>query len=73
MRKDIEKNRIPRNFNRIVGEMLIDTNMDKAGDKVHVFKNDSGYLVLNLRTGKYAHTFASILRDSCLFKILEIA
>lgn len=47
-------NRIPRNFNCITGKMLIDTNMDKINDILHIYKNDNntGYLALNTRTQK---------------------
>lgn len=65
-------NRIPRKFNRITGEMLIDTNMSKQGDTLHIFKNDSGYLALNLRTGKYAYMFVSMLRNNKVFKLIEV-
>ena len=34
--------RLPVKFNRITGKMLIETNMDKPGDVLHVFKNDFG-------------------------------
>lgn len=65
-------NRIPRKFNQIVGEMLIETNMNKSGDVMHVYKNDFGYLALNTRTQQYAYMFASMLRNSDLFKLIEI-
>ena len=65
-------NRIPRKFNQITGKMLIKTNMDEPGDIIHVFKNDYGYSVLNLRTGKYAYAFLSMLRTSEIFQIQEI-
>lgn len=66
-------NRIPRKFNRITGEVLVDTNLDIAGDTLHVFKNDFGYLALNKRTGKYGYMFASMLRNSDVFSVTEIA
>lgn len=66
------RNVIPRQFLRIDGTMLIETNMDRPGDKLHVFKNDSGYLALNLRTGKFAYMFASMLRDANIFKLEAI-
>ena len=65
-------NRIPRKFHRITGEMLINTNMDQAGDVLHVYKNNYGYLALNMRTGKYAYTFVSMLRNAEIFHITEI-
>lgn len=66
------KNVIPRNFNKIVAEMLIDTSCDKKGDVVHVFKNQYGYIELNTRTGLYARPFASMLRNGDCVKIIEI-
>ena len=65
-------NKIPRKSYRITGEMLINTNMDKAGDIINVFKNDLGYLGLNIRTGKYAYIFVSMLRDPEVFKLIEV-
>lgn len=65
-------NRIPKEFNQIVGRMLIDTNMDKKEDILHIYKNDSGYLALNTRTNKYAYCFGSMLRNAQVFELLEI-
>lgn len=65
-------NRIPRKFNRICGEMLIATNLDQPGDILHVYKNDFGYLGLNLRTGKHAYYFVSMLRNPEIFRMEEI-
>ena len=52
--------------------MLIETNTDKPGDVLHVFKNDLGYLALNLRTGKYAYAFVSMLRNKAIFELQEV-
>lgn len=67
-------NRIPRKFNRITGEMLIETNHDKPGDVLHIYKNDcsTGYLALNNRTKKYAYVFVSMLRNTETFKLISI-
>lgn len=65
-------NRIPRKFYQIAGEMLINTNMTQAGDVLHIYKNNSGYLALNTRTGKYFYTFVSMLRNSEIFRITKI-
>lgn len=69
-----KSNVIPRRFNYIAGEMLVDTNLSKAGDIIHIYKNDcgTGYLALNMRTQKYAYIFAAMLRDGDVFKIIEI-
>lgn len=67
-----KSNIIPRNFNCITGRILIDTNLDKAGDVLHVYKNDCGYLALNTRTGKYEYIFASMLRNAELFEKINI-
>lgn len=66
------KNVIPRNFKRIVAEMLIDTSCDKKGDIVHLFKDECGYRELNTRTGLYARPFVSMLRNGEYVKIIEI-
>lgn len=70
----LKKNRIPRKFNRIIVEMLIDTSCNKVGDILHIYKNDCGsnYLALNKRTGNYAYMFASMLRNNDLCKIIQI-
>ena len=65
-------NRIPRKFNRIKGIMLIDTNMDKKGDILHIYKNDYGYLSLNTRTQKHAYYFPSMLRNEEIFELVDI-
>ncbi len=66
------KNVIPRKFTRITGEMLIQTSATAAGDVLHVFKNDFGYLALNTNTGEYLYIFPSMLRDAQIFKITEV-
>lgn len=42
-----KKNRIPHNFNRITGKLLIETSAGKPAE-YHVYKNNCGYLGLNL-------------------------
>jgi hypothetical protein len=67
------KNRIPRKFNQIIGKMLINTNMDKVNDILHIYKNDVGYLALNTRTQKYAYCFGDMLRNAEIFQLIEIS
>lgn len=64
-------NVIPRNFNKIVGKILIDTNVDIKGDILEISNNDY-YRVLNRRTLKYSHANMNILRNKELFEIIEI-
>jgi hypothetical protein len=54
--------------------MLIETNMGKVNDIIHIYKNDcsTGYLGLNLRTGKYAQIFVSMLRNEQIFELEEV-
>lgn len=66
------KNVIPRNFTKIVAEMLIDTSCDKKGDILYLFKDGCGYRALNTRTGSWARPFAAMLRNGDCVKILEI-
>lgn len=68
------RNRIPRTFARIDCTVLTETSVDKPGDKLHIYKNDcgSGYLALNMRTGKYAYVFASMLRNPEIIQVDEI-
>lgn len=69
----MSKNRIPRKFNSITGKVLIETNMNKPGDIIHVYKNDCGYIAYNERTGKYFYIFVSMLRNAEIFELMEIA
>ena len=48
-----KNNIIPRKFNRITCKMLIETNANKPGDVLHVYRNDFGLCALNTATGKY--------------------
>lgn len=66
-------NRIPRNFNCIIGKILINTSMDKINDILHIYKNDNGgYLALNTRTNKYAYCFGNMIRNAELFELIKI-
>lgn len=66
-------NRIPRKFNYIIGKILIDTNMSKANDIVHITKNDyDGYLAFNTRTKEKASCFVSMLRNTQIFELIEV-
>jgi hypothetical protein len=65
-------NRIPRKFNCIKAKILIDTNVSKANDELHIYKNDYGYLSLNKRTNEYSYMFVSMMRNDEIFEILEI-
>lgn len=68
----MKNNKIPRKFNLIVGRVLIDTNVNKANDIVHISKNDNGYLMFNTRTKENAHMFVSMLRNSEVFELVSI-
>lgn len=68
----MKNNKIPRKFNRIVGRMLIDTNMSKANDILYISKNDDGFLAFNTRTKEYANCFVSILRNSEVFELVSV-
>lgn len=66
-------NRIPRKFNKIVCEMLVNTNVSKIGDILHVYKNDYGYAALNTSTNEYSYCFLSMLRNENVIRIKEVA
>lgn len=67
------KNKIPRKFYRITGEVLEKTTAElNAGDILHVYKNDFGYLALVINTGVYYYIPVGILRPAQYFKITEI-
>ena len=67
-----KNNVIPRKFHCITCKMLIGTNVNKPGDVLHVYRNDSGLHALNTATGKYFYMFPSILRDPLLCEFLEV-
>lgn len=66
------KNKIPRSFHFIKGRMKVDTNMDKAGDVLHITRNFSGLCALNVRTGKFAYVFPAMIRNPAYFEFLEV-
>ena len=68
----MERNRIPRNFNRIKAKILIETSASKPGDVFHFFKIIGGYLGLNTATGLYYQIFPSMIRDKSVSEIIEI-
>lgn len=66
-------NRIPRKFDRIIGEMLVKTNCGKIGDTIHVCKNEfNEYIGENIRTGERYNFPVSTLRIKEVFKIINI-
>lgn len=67
-----KNNVIPRKFIRITCKMLIGTNVNKPGDVLHVYRNDSGLRAMNTATGEYFYMFPSILRDPLLCEFLEV-
>ena len=68
----LRRNVIPRKFNKIVGEMLINTNTNNRGDLVEVFRDDFGCHMRNMRTGEIAWANLSIIRTPKLFKFKEV-
>ena len=67
-----KKSVVPRKFIRITCKMLTETNANKPGDVLHVYRNNSGWLALNTATGKYFYISPSILRDPLLCEFLEV-
>jgi hypothetical protein len=65
-------NSIPRKFDRITAEVLIETNKSLPGDVLHIYKNDFGHLALNMRTMEYAYYPLSLLRDDRTIRVMEI-
>ena len=68
----MKNNKIPRKFNLIVGKMLIDTNVNKAGDVLHISKDEHGYIAFNTRTNKYASLFISMMRNNQVFEVMNV-
>lgn len=65
-------NRIPRIFYSITGEMLINTSETLPGDKIHITKNNYGYLAYNPRTNRHFYIFAAMIRNGEIFRIMEV-
>lgn len=65
-------NKIPRKFNCITAEMLIDTNTDIKGDIIRIYKDLNGYLAINARTNESARMFASMIRNENCCRIVSI-
>lgn len=65
-------NRIPRQFSRITGIILVITSETRPGDIIRIYKNDTGYLAYNPRTNRHFYVSVSMLRDSEIFKLKEI-
>lgn len=68
----MKHNRIPRKWHKIIGKLLVDTNMDRAGDIIYIYHTDSKYLTVNTRTGKHAYMFLSHIRNAEIFEVLAI-
>lgn len=66
------QNKIPRNFARIVLELVKETSNGSPGDVLHIYRNDHGLLALNTRTGEYAYIFPEMLRNPGFVKITNI-
>lgn len=64
-------NHIPRKFNRIVAELLIETNAGKPAT-YHIYKNDNGYLGININTGKRWCIFPSHLKNPAVYRIISV-
>lgn len=67
-----KNNVIPRKFNKIKGEILINTSLTGIGDIIYITKDEKGYLGYNINTNKYARVFVEMLRNSKIFKIIEV-
>lgn len=65
-------NRIPRQFTRITGEILIETTETRPGDIIWVYKNDMGYCGYNPRTNRHFYISVSMLRNAEIFKLQEV-
>lgn len=64
-------NRIPRKFNYIIAEALVDSNAYSKGMRVYVFKDDLGYLLRGFDNVLY-RTFASHIRDENALKFIAV-
>ena len=71
----MENNRIPRNFKKLTGTMLVDTSCCRAGDELQICKDECStkYLATNTRTGKSSYVFVSMLRNTNYFKLTNVA
>ena len=65
-------NRIPREFNFIRAEALVDSNAYRKGMIVYIFKDEHGYLLRGFDNVQY-RTFASHIRDENSFRFLSVS
>ncbi|QST02757.1 hypothetical protein IMZ31_19600 (plasmid) [Pontibacillus sp. ALD_SL1] len=68
----MKNNVIPRTFNRLVGKMVRDTNVDKKDDVIYIHKEEGKYLAFNTRTQKHAWCSVSMLRDRHVFELMSV-
>lgn len=67
-------NDIPIEFKKIIGKMLVKTNVDKKNDIIHVYGNNETdlFMSVNIRNGIWGHVPKEILDNDKKFKILSI-
>lgn len=68
----MKNNKIPRQFDLLVGKILVDTNVSKVNDILHITKSENGYTALNTRTKETAFMFVSIMRNSEIFELVSV-
>ena len=65
-------NRIPREFDLITAETLVDSSAYKKGTIVQIFKDDHGYLSKAVGETTFYREFVSRIRNENLYKILSV-
>lgn len=68
----MKKNRIPREFNRITGKMLVKTNVNNANDTIYIYKEERGLSLFNPKTQENVHCFLSMIRNGEVFEFLTV-
>lgn len=68
----MKSNVIPRRFYKITVRVLCKTNTTAPGDIINIYRNDSGLIGLNTRTGNYSYYPANFLRIAELCEFINV-
>ena len=73
MTTKVKHNRIPRNFKKIIGHIIVDSSAGKPAQWEIIKRTDDGaYIGTNLETRKEYRMFVSHLQNPDIFRIQNI-
>lgn len=64
--------RIPKGFYLVKGTLLRDSAPLRRGDRLHITKNDSGYLAYDVTQNRYEYIESSLFHDETAFNVEEV-